>query len=184
MRRLKTPMEQATKIPKPRMLHNTQWGKTCAVETPEGSQCGLVKNLALMSIISIGSRSTPLWLYLKELGVQKDFNHTTPKVFVNGAWVGTHSDPATLALSMRSLRRCQDISSEVSIVNLEREVWITTDSGRFLRPLFIVENHQLLCTPEHFAQIKNRHQTNLTWNDLLSMGIVEYIDTDLSLIHI
>ena len=39
---------------KPRLLHSTQWGMMCPAETPEGQSCGIVKNLALMSYISVG----------------------------------------------------------------------------------------------------------------------------------
>ena len=37
-----------------RDLHPTQFGKICPNETPEGPNCGLVKNLALMCKISEG----------------------------------------------------------------------------------------------------------------------------------
>ena len=41
----------------PRQLHNTHWGYICPAETPEGGAVGLVKNMALMAYISVGSPS-------------------------------------------------------------------------------------------------------------------------------
>lgn len=38
-----------------RDLHATQFGRICPIETPEGPNCGLVKNLALMARISEGT---------------------------------------------------------------------------------------------------------------------------------
>jgi DNA-directed RNA polymerase subunit B" len=37
-----------------RDLHPTQWGRICPSETPEGPNCGLVKNFAQMVEISKG----------------------------------------------------------------------------------------------------------------------------------
>ena len=41
------------KFTEPRKLHCTQWGVICPFETPEGSSIGIVKNMALMSNITI-----------------------------------------------------------------------------------------------------------------------------------
>ena len=38
----------------------------CPAETPEGQACGLVKNLALMSYISVGCASAPVLEFLEE----------------------------------------------------------------------------------------------------------------------
>jgi DNA-directed RNA polymerase II subunit RPB2 len=77
LRRVNSPIGREGKAAKPRMLHNTHWGmvsknkksnslsshvcffvcQVCPSETPEGQACGLVKNLALMSYISVGSDS-------------------------------------------------------------------------------------------------------------------------------
>jgi DNA-directed RNA polymerase II subunit RPB2 len=60
LRRVNTPIERSGKQAKPRQLHNTQWGMVCPAETPEGAACGLVKNLSLMSYISVGANSDPV----------------------------------------------------------------------------------------------------------------------------
>ncbi|KDO75959.1 hypothetical protein CISIN_1g046830mg, partial [Citrus sinensis] len=58
------------KLAKPRQLHNSQWGMMCPAETPEGQACGLVKNLALMVYITIGSAAYPILEFLEEWGTE------------------------------------------------------------------------------------------------------------------
>ncbi len=53
-----------------RDLHATQWGRVCPNETPEGQNCGLVKNLAMGTYISSEQDETPLEKYLLDLGVK------------------------------------------------------------------------------------------------------------------
>ena len=65
LRRCNTPIGRDGKIAKPRQLHNTHWGLVCPAETPEGQACGLVKNLALMSYVSVGSPSAPIVEFLE-----------------------------------------------------------------------------------------------------------------------
>src|SRR5688572_33247380 len=99
LRRCNTPLGREGKIAKPRQLHNTHWGMVCPAETPEGQACGLVKNLALMSYISVGSASAPIIEFLEEWTMENleemsvaNLSAST-KVFVNGVWVGIHREP-------------------------------------------------------------------------------------------
>ena len=92
LRRLNTPIGREGKLAKPRQLHNTHWGMVCPAETPEGQACGLVKNLALMAYISVGSASAPIIEFLEEWATET-LEETTPesvleatKIFVNGNW--------------------------------------------------------------------------------------------------
>ncbi|ERN20502.1 hypothetical protein AMTR_s00068p00180360 [Amborella trichopoda] len=52
--RLNSPICQG-QLTNPRQLHNSHWGMVCPAETPEGQTCGLVRNLALMAHITLGS---------------------------------------------------------------------------------------------------------------------------------
>ena len=68
LRRTNTPIGRDGKIAKPRQLHNTHWGLVCPAETPEGQACGLVKNLSLMTQVSVGSQGEPLLEFMNNLG--------------------------------------------------------------------------------------------------------------------
>jgi len=66
LRRINSPIGREGKLAKPRQLHNTLWGMMCPAETPEGQAVGLVKNLALMAYITVGSPSGPVLEFLEE----------------------------------------------------------------------------------------------------------------------
>ncbi|XP_020619202.1 DNA-directed RNA polymerase II subunit RPB2-like [Orbicella faveolata] len=66
LRRLNSPIGREGKLARPRQLHNTHWGMICPAETPDGHAVGLVKNLALMAYISVGSQPSPILEFLEE----------------------------------------------------------------------------------------------------------------------
>jgi len=166
LRRLNTPVDKGSKDPKPRQLHNTQWGVLCPAETPEGHGVGLIKNLALMCFVSVGTPVGPVIEMLGEMGLESldeikawDIPHAT-KVFADGAWVGIHrGDISLLVDELRAMRRDVQIEPEVSIVwdIAEKELRLYTDSGRAGRPLFIVEKgtQQMRINRSHIRQLKS-----------------------------
>lgn len=186
LRRVNSPIGRDGKLAKPRQLHNTLWGMICPAETPEGHAVGLVKNLALMAYISVGSQPSPILEFLEEWSME-NLEEIAPsaisgatKIFVNGCWVGIHREPDLLMNTLRKLRRQMDIIvSEVSMVRdiRDREIRIYTDAGRICRPLLIVENQKLLLKKTHVEMLKERESNDYSWNDLLGSGVVEYIDT-------
>lgn len=180
LRRVNTPIEKEGKLAKPRQLHNTHWGLVCPAETPEGQTCGLVKNLSLMAYISVGKSSAPIIEILEECGVERLEEISSikgTKVFVNGIWLGVHSNPSELVTNLRSLRRMQEIDKEVSIVRdiKENEIRINSDSGRPCRPLFVVKDRKILITKDEIYKLKN---LEMRWDDLLKRGAVEFLDVE------
>nr|QMV83133.1 RNA polymerase subunit 2 [Ganoderma sp. TQC-2021a] len=188
LRRCNTPLGREGKIAKPRQLHNTHWGMVCPAETPEGQACGLVKNLSLMSCISVGTLSAPVIEFLEEWGLEsleENAHASTPctKVFVNGVWMGVHRDPVKLVSTLRKLRRKDDINCEVSVVRdiRERELRLYTDAGRVCRPLFIVEKPQLLIQKRHIESLvraKDDPTLSYNWDNLLKDGVIELLDAE------
>uniref|UniRef100_A0A914C9Z3 DNA-directed RNA polymerase subunit beta n=1 Tax=Acrobeloides nanus TaxID=290746 RepID=A0A914C9Z3_9BILA len=186
LRRCNSPIGREGKLAKPRQLHNTQWGFVCPAETPEGQAVGLVKNLALMAYISVGSMPEPILEFLEEWSMENleevapsNIGDTT-KIFVNGAWVGIHRDPDLLMQTLKKLRRQMDIIvSEVSMVRdiRDREIRIYTDPGRVCRPLLIVEDGKLALKKRHIEKLKDRENgVEFAWSDLVGGGVVELID--------
>ncbi|MGM0770081.1 MAG: DNA-directed RNA polymerase subunit B'' [Halobacteriota archaeon] len=55
LRRVISPLSRAQPHFEARDLHPTQWGRLCPSETPEGPNCGLVKNFAQMVELSTGA---------------------------------------------------------------------------------------------------------------------------------
>jgi len=177
-----------------RDVHGTQWGRICPFETPEGPNCGLVKNLSLMSYVSPGVSEEEVEKILNDMGVRdaveifdevRKVGYYPPelqqwsKVFLNGKLIGYHPDGETLAQEIRKLRRSGKISPDVnvSVYKTEHinEVYINTDQGRILRPVFVVENGKLVYSPEHAEKLR-RGEWKFT--DLLRNGIVELLDAE------
>ena len=186
LRRLNSPIGREGKLAKPRQLHNSHWGMICPAETPEGQACGLVKNLALMAYISVGSDFGHILEFLEEWAMES-LEEVSPsvipqstKVFVNGQWVGVHRDPKTLVATLRQLRRSLDISPEVGVVHdiQLQELRLYTDAGRTCRPLFVVEDQELLIKKSDILQLSRREGADgYRWHDLVKRGVVEYVDT-------
>lgn len=140
LRRLNTPLAKSGKLTKPRQLHNSHWGMVCPAETPEGQACGLVKNLSLMSFVSVGSSIKTLTDILEDFGVEELGsldpmmlqNKDLVKVFVNGNWFGCHRKASELVQSIKEMRRSYTIPKEISILRdiTTKEIKFFTDSGR------------------------------------------------------
>lgn len=180
LRRVNTPIEKDGKLAKPRQLHNTHWGMVCPAETPEGHACGLSKNLSLMTYISVGTPAAPIIEILEECGVERleeIFVIRGTKVFVNGAWIGVHSDPAGLVAVFRALRRSCQVDKEVSLVHDIRadEIRINSDAGRPCRPLFVVSDGRLLITRQDIADLRS---IKIKWDDLVRQGKIEFLDVE------
>ncbi|KAK1215952.1 DNA-dependent RNA polymerase II [Marasmius sp. AFHP31] len=99
--------------------------------------------------------------------------------------MGVHRDPTNLVKTIKKLRRKDDhdISPEVSVVRdiWERELRLYTDAGRVCRPLFIVENQQLLLQKKHVRWIANGQNdegAECKWEQLVKGGIVELLDAE------
>jgi len=206
LRRTNTPIGRDGKIAKPRQLHNTHWGLVCPAETPEGQACGLVKNLALMCYVTVGTPSDPIveFMIQRSMEVLEEYepvrSPNATKVFVNGVWVGVHRDPAHLVQTVRDLRRSHNISYEVSLIRdiRDREFKIFTDAGRVCRPLFVIENDDskpnkgnLILNKGHIQRLKEDLLMPLNmdidekkqlgyfgWQGLIDEGVVEYVDAE------
>ncbi|KAL3848853.1 hypothetical protein ACJIZ3_010735 [Penstemon smallii] len=187
LRRLNSPIGREGKLAKPRQLHNSHWGMMCPAETPEGQACGLVKNLALMVYITVGSAANPILEFLDEWSTE-NFEEISPaiipqatKIFVNGSWVGIHRNPDLLVKTLRQLRRQVDVNTEVGIIRDIRlkELRLYTDYGRCSRPLFIVEKQRLHIKKKDIIALQQRESADeYSWHDLVRNGFIEYVDTE------
>ena len=188
LRRMNTPLERSGKLAKPRQLHNTHWGMICPAETPEGHSVGLVKNMALMCHITVGSHPSVVYDFLNEWGLET-LDEISPnqisgmtKVFLNGKWVGMHADPTMLCETLRDLRRKREIDAEVAIVRdlMNNEVRIFTDAGRASRPLYIVNSRSqtLAMKRHHISKLLGMSGGEYGWTQLIEDGLVEYIDSE------
>jgi DNA-directed RNA polymerase subunit B len=157
-----------------RTLHPTHYGRFCPIETPEGTEIGLRKNLAILSKIStrIEIREDEFLKELRNLGMKNEGNID---VFLNGFFIGCVDNQEEFAKEIREKRRNNEFPVEISVRNDDTlgVISISTEVGRVLRPAIIVENGTPRLKNEHLIGLE---QETITWNDLIKQGIIEYLD--------
>jgi DNA-directed RNA polymerase subunit B len=179
LRRVTSPLVRSQPHFEARDLHPTQWGRLCPNETPEGQNCGLVKNAAQMIDVSEEVPEDDVKDLLKEAGVDDspDGWAAGSRIHVNGDIFGLHKRPHKLVSQFKRRRRSGRIRPEVSIRHdLEnRDVYINTDRGRMLRPLLIIDHGSLQVTKMHLDGLNSGE---ITFTDLVSGGVVEWVDAE------
>ena len=177
LRRIQSPLSRTQPNFEARELHGTQYGRICPTETPEGSNCGLVKNLALSAIISVSHDFSSLREKVEKVLTDKGY-----KVFLDGRLVGYAANVEQAAKALREMRRRGELPFDVSISIYypsdprgEKILMISANAGRVLRPLAIVDNGKLRLTDEHIERIE---RGEINWRDLLQEGVIELIDAD------
>ncbi|RLG57307.1 MAG: DNA-directed RNA polymerase subunit B [Hadesarchaea archaeon] len=181
LRRVVSPLSRSQPHFEARDLHPTHWGKICPSETPEGPNCGLVKNLALMTEISTGTEEGKVERLMYKLGVTRIDKGSEKKgrcaVYINGRLVGVTENGKILVEELRRHRRKGTIDEQVNVAYREDtdDVRVNTDAGRVRRPVIVVEGGKSALTPEILEKVKSGE---LVWQDLIRRGIVEYLDAE------
>ncbi|KAK8343799.1 hypothetical protein V6Z11_A07G038200 [Gossypium hirsutum] len=181
LRKTRQQVQYTGKVGDARYPHPSHWGKVCFLSTPDGENCGLVKNLATTALVStniVKSVVESIVDTLFDSGMEKVVNDTSSsldgkdKVFLNGEWVGVCEDSLFFAAELRRKRRRRELPYQVEIKRDEHkgEVRIFTDAGRILRPLLVVENL--------FKLKAFKGKENYAFQPLLDKGIVELIGAE------
>lgn len=170
-----------------RTLHPTHYGRFCPIETPEGTNIGLRKNLAMLSRISTAVEvdEKNFIRILEEEGmesierIEKTIEQEDKKecvdVFFNGKFIGSTSKQDSFVYNVKGKRREGKLPIELSArYDKEKEnILLTTETGRVLRALIVIKNGAPLLTNEHLDEVR---KGNLKFEDLVKQGIVEYLD--------
>jgi DNA-directed RNA polymerase subunit B len=179
LRRVTSPLTRSQPHFEARDLHPTQWGRLCPNETPEGQNCGLVKNLALVIDVSEGFPEDEVKLLLADLGTKQVKGQQTQftRVYVNGDLVGMHEDPTMLVGEIRERRRSGLLSHEVNVRYDDNmgEIIINCDEGRIRRPLLTAKDGHLVLTKKHLEDLK---LGRTRFSDLVRNGVVEWVDAE------
>lgn len=172
---------------KPRMVHQKDTRRFCVGESPEGTNCGLLKNLALLTHVTIGCVDTddlaalvhcilpPDWIRLMD-----DFPWDVNCVLLVNGVIKAYIFPNKIKEAchlLRLARRSNNIDREVTIYLARRGMVLCLDSnpGRVLDPLIITE----ALTSGRFAKVcKASLQVGGVDNlfeSLLTYGCMEYV---------
>lgn len=98
-------------------------------------------------------------------------------LYINGKLIGTVDNPEEVVKYLREKRRKGELSPYTSISYNEEsnDIHISTDGGRIIRPLIVVENGKPKLTKEHIEKLK---RGEITFSDLVKEGIIEYLDAE------
>lgn len=172
LRRIQTPVEKSGKLLAPRKLHGTSWGYVCPVETPEGHSVGIVKSMSMLTSITQHTPSAVVISVLESVpdlkwvkSIKDEYSGTM--IIVNGVIVAYTQKPTSVHDYLRKAKRNFALHPHTGISWNIRDyiINIETDSGRFVRPLYRVEDKAIVAGPP----------AKSTWNDWIRANI-EYID--------
>ena len=192
LRRISTPIEKTGKLIAPRKQHNSQAFYICPCETPEGHGVGVVKNMSTTTMITIFSSPITVYafiqkleklIFLRDTSMQQKHDHT--RVFLNGSWIGIFliQDTVFMVDQLRKAKRSGTIHLHTGIVwkNSFKELWITTEAGRVIRPIYYAPAIREIAADKSGA-LKHHIQQLQDWNSLLlwetprGEKLIEYID--------
>lgn len=172
LRRIQTPVEKSGKLLAPRKLHGTSWGYVCPVETPEGHSVGIVKSLSMLTGISQHTPSHVTMNILEQMDnitwiedIHTKYSGTS--IVVNGVIVAYTDNPVNIYKQLRLSKKNFSLHPHTGIAwnVMQNSITIESDGGRFVRPLFRVENGKI---PKLPINPEN-------WNDWIK-SCIEYID--------
>uniref|UniRef100_A0A6C0JG82 DNA-directed RNA polymerase n=1 Tax=viral metagenome TaxID=1070528 RepID=A0A6C0JG82_9ZZZZ len=178
LRKTNLPLDASAKLVGPRVLHPTQWGFFDPIDTPDGANIGIHKHISISSYVSQGYSREPLIKWLREKVDMKLIEDCSPillsrmtKVFVNGHWCGSITNPIETVEKIRLFRRNGLIPTYTSAtfdIKLNT-VMIYTDAGRICRPIFYMDNESEKFSFES-EKIKKRLEEDdkFTWNQLIT----------------
>lgn len=184
--RVNSQFEKTRKTTGPRSLQSSYWGIVCPSDTPEGESCGLVKNIALLCQISTDDDDSEIYRicsesnYVISYGIidldKLDVNLFY--LFINGVIVGYVTNPKEFTYFIRDNRRNGRIPKYTSVFTNPNHssVYICSDGGRLCRPYIIVDPNGLYRFSRHHVELIRRNVMN--FNDLVDMGMIEYLDTN------
>jgi len=68
-RKVKSTLDSTRENYEARAVHGTSWGRVCPIETPDGPNCGLIKNLSIMSRVTTDYDGQDIEPLLRKLNV-------------------------------------------------------------------------------------------------------------------
>ena len=192
LRRISTPIEKTGKLIAPRKQHNSQWGFVCPCETPEGHGVGVIKNMASTTAISIFGSPITVYAFIQNLDklislriatIQQ--KHDNTRVFLNGSWIGIlpNEDAVNVVSALRNAKRSGKIHIHTGIIwkNSYKELWITTEAGRVIRPVYYAPAIREIAADktgvlkQQILDIKEWNQL-LFWETPTEKHLFEYLD--------
>jgi DNA-directed RNA polymerase II subunit RPB2 len=177
LRKTNLPLDPSVKIVGPRVLHSTHWGFFDPIDTPDGGNIGLHKQLSISTYVSQPYPREQLIQWLREkvsLKLLEECNITTlselTKVFINGYWAGIIEDPIQSIQKIKLFRRngLIPIYTSITFDYKQNTIFIYTDGGRICRPVFYIDDETE--QPSFIGEkvVEYLEKDDLTWEQIIS----------------
>ena len=176
LRKINLPMDSTSKVIKPRLLNNTQWGYIDPLDSPDGGNIGFHKHLSIMASITNQIPSFPIIDWLKKetdlqliLQCNNKTLYETTKVFVNGNWIGITQEPLLLKNKLILYKHTGLIPAYISISFYiqENSIYIYTDSGRLVRPIYYINKDKISF---------DKKEKDYSWQEIVSGTLEKKVD--------
>ena len=177
LRKTNLPMDASVKLVGPRVLHTSHWGFIDPIDTPDGANIGLHKQLAITTYVSRGMSREPIIQWLREKASMRMVEDCGPatlaqmtKVMVNGYWAGAVGEPIETIKKMRLFRRnaLLPIHTSATFDIKKNTIFIYTDAGRLCRPIFYKDENTGRMSYENKAVINKILDGDFTWAQLVA----------------
>jgi DNA-directed RNA polymerase II subunit RPB2 len=173
LRKTDLQIDKSTSTAPPRRLYASQFGLMCPVDSPDGSDIGYKKSLALFAQISTAVPAEDIKKILRDTKLIREVQDIHPstwkpewtKVYINSdLWAVCIGNTEQLHKTLVTARRSGGIASSVSLswMRLNNEYKIYCDAGRPIRPVYREGTTQ--------EMIRNAK----SWKDILTH--MDYID--------
>jgi DNA-directed RNA polymerase II subunit RPB2 len=198
VRKINTPLDRSIKLTEPHKLYGTHFGSICPTQTPEGGSIGLIKHFSVLTLVSFDIDATPIFEACRDFGVilNSEISITKigklVKIFLNNNWIGIHHEPIYFFQIMKLLKRNSIINPYISVSwdIIKGEIHLRTDSGRSIRPVYIIDRdpktnkselriNKIFNTNKFTTTQKDKyHLINYTWDDLIKGQTIDILDLD------
>ena len=180
LRKTNLPLPSGVKLVGPRLLHTSHWGFIDPIDTPDGGNIGLHKNLSVISYVSRGYSRELMIEWLREKVAMKVVEECSPavlshmtKVMVNGLWVGSVAEPIEAVAQFKLFRRnaLLPIYTSIAFDIKLHTIFIYTDAGRICRPIFYRDEHTGKMSyenPELLELLDDKSTTPIRWTELIT----------------
>jgi hypothetical protein len=147
---------------------------TTVHNTPEGQSIGIVLNLALTTTVTLRIST----VIVKEI-IEKCENfifldnynekNVNPKIFINGVLVGITLSSEKFLNELKIYRKTGLLDKQISFSYnvVDNEIRIFSDEGRFIRPIFTLDEN---------GKLNINEKVPIDWNKLVEDNYIQYVD--------
>lgn len=151
-----------------RLVRGSQYGFVCHVSTPDGDNCGIIKNLSILAKVSIDHDDIPVINRISSYINSSSSETHQHKVMINSKFLGW-ADGVALRNLLITWRRANVIANETSVILSNGWLYIDMSPARLIRPVLIVDEQtqQLL--------LDQRGLRDAPIPTMFAEGVMEYL---------